>query len=377
MLAIHRIFQMIFGIIVSVTVLYFLISYSAQYQHGQQNMQRADILQVFAEDARQVYLTGIPVNFTYFSKYSDLSTCYITASGKSVPQIDCLGADAPKIAVDTPVLFSPGIQVYLSRDTLDYGWWKFNAVEAVPDTVFIFNPVGGEDEWSVMRTIVENLPDTNDSLVKIEFTLCNGNVIEKPCGNGNYCGWNDFLSAIRQPSAYGRCTAKLGKGMRLVTVSKSCTSTFPEKDACIVPPPDPNHYVGNAYIQGSNKVYVWKDPLDLVALSMGGSDKDEFGKTLGDKIYTYKNVVLVERLSLASQIMSTRLKLITKGMLGNDETGCRDVYAQLFQILDGVPALNDYLDVVQMNDLDGKLNQAKELYVQLEERGCERSGYGA
>jgi len=379
MLAIHRVFQMIFGIIVSATVLYFLISYSSMYQHGQQNMQRADILKVFAEDARLVYVTGIPANFTYFSKYKDLNSCFITASGKAVPEISCLEADVPDMAVDTPVLFSPGEQVFLSRDTLDYGWWKFSSVEAVPDTVFVFNPVGGEEEWSIMRDIVEHLPDTSgeSSLVKIQFGLCNGNGIEKPCGGGEFCSRDEFLVAIRQASAYGRCTARLDGSMRLVTISQSCASAFAEKDVCTVPPPDPGHYVGNAYIQGSGKTYVWKDPLDLVALSIGGSEKDEFGKSLGDKIYTYKNAVFMERLSMASRIMFWRYQLILRDMPGDDETGCRDIYSELSQVLEGIPHLNDYLDAAQMGELDGKLSQAKELYGQLVDRGCERSGYGA
>jgi hypothetical protein len=162
--------------------------------------------------------------------------------------------------------------------------------------------------------------------------------------------------------------------MRLITISTSCNQ-FAESGVCINP--SAPHGVGSAFVHGSGKSYVWKDPLDLVALSMGGSQKDEFGKTMGEKIYEYKNSVLMERLSLAAEIMSKRYQLVTKNMPVPDETGCYDIYAQLFQTLDpAVSSAKDYTDVSQMESLNENLNKAKNLYQQLVEKGCERENYG-
>ena len=278
MLAVHRIFQMIFGIIVSVTLLYFLITYSGDYAGVQKDKQRAEILVSFTHDVRSVYLTGISTNFTYFSKY-DFSSCFANATEKSVPEIICLDSEVSGVPIETPVIFKPGSQVYIGRDSLDYGWWSFGVAEAMPNTVFVFNPVESTDEsWELMRNIVEHLPDTSDdwSVVKVQFAFCDGSQILYVCGS-RPCDKADFLSIISSGplgASFSPCTANLGKTTRLVTISAACGSS---KGVCINPANSKG--VGNAFVEGSGKTYVYKDPLDLVALSLGGIEKDDFGRT--------------------------------------------------------------------------------------------------
>jgi hypothetical protein len=85
----------------------------------------------------------------------------------------------------------------------------------------------------------------------------------------------------------------------------------------------------------------------------------------------------MERLSMAAKIMSRRYQLIADDV--PPETGCGDVYIELAQILEAIPESMDYNDLGQMYDLNDRLNQAKELYQQLVDSGCERSreNYGA
>jgi hypothetical protein len=372
MLAVHRIFQMIFGIIVSVMILYFLISYSANYSNAQKALQRGEILNAFSDDVRNVYLTGVPLNFTYFSKY-DFSSCSVKYQDKGLPVMECAAPDFPEADMDTPVIFHPGNLVYIGRDNLDYGWWAAGFAEAMPSITFIFNPIDNTDaSWGVMQDMVAHLPDTSDdwSLVRVDFAFCDGSLISPPCGG--MCSKTDFLSVLgldHSGLSFSPC-ASMKKNTRIIIISQSCSSDLPPKDLCVTPPN--SNGVGNAYLKGSGRIFVWKDPLDLVALAVGGSEKDIFGKTLGEKIFDYKNSVLMERLSSASQVISRRSILIAS----ESPEGCGDLYAELSQVLDRIPG-KDYRNVGQMNDLNMDLNQAKGIYQQIADRGCERGEYGA
>ncbi|MCX6814161.1 MAG: hypothetical protein NTY20_00705 [Candidatus Aenigmarchaeota archaeon] len=371
MLAVHRIFQMIFGIIVSFTILYFLITYSGDYAGVQKDKQRAEILVSFSHDVRSVYLTGISTNFTYFSRY-DFSSCFVNATEKSIPEIICLDSRVSRIPIETPVIFKPGQQVYIGRDSLDYGWWICGFAEAIPSTTFVFAPENTDEAWEVMTNIVQHLPDTSDdwSVVKVTFAFCDGPQILYVCG-GRPCDKSDFLSILSSGplgASFSPCTADL-KGKRLVTISGSCGS---EKGVCINPPNSKG--VGNAFVEGSGKTYVYKDPLDLVALSVGGSEKDDFGRTEAEKIYGYKNSVLMPRISLAAEVMSKRSVLIAGDI--PEETGCGAVYIELSQVLDRISPSMDYTSVSDMYNLNDNLNKAKEIYQRLVDLGCERSEYG-
>lgn len=361
---------MIFGIIVSVTLLYFLITYSGNYAGVQKDKQRADILESFAREARSVYLTGISTNFTYFSKY-DFSSCFVNSTERSIPEIICLDSEVSGIPMETPVIFKPGQQVYIGRDSLDYGWWSFGVAEALPSTVFVFNPADStEAGWDVMRNIVEHLPDTSDdwSIVKVTFAFCDGSQILYVCG-GRPCDKSDFLSIISSGpmgASFSPCTADLG-GKTAVTISSACGGA---KGVCINPPNSKG--VGNAFVEGSGKTYVYKDPLDLVALSLGGIEKDDFGVTGAEKIYDYKNSVLMPRLSLAAQVMSKRSVLVA----GESPSECGSVYIELAQALDKIPSSMDYASVSDMYSLNDNLNKAKGIYQNLLDMGCERVEYG-
>jgi hypothetical protein len=360
MLAVHRIFQMIFGIIVSFTLLYFLLSYSGDYASVERDKQRSEILLSFSQEVRSVYLTGISTNFTYLSKYN-FSSCFMNATKVS------------GIPVETPLIFRPGPQVYIARDTLDYGWWVFGFAEAIPSTTFVFAPEGTEESWELMRSMVQRLPDTSDewSTVKVDFAFCDGSRILYVCG-GRPCGKSDFLSVLASdPSESGLspCTAKPGSGMSLVSISGSCGTAY---GVCANPPNSKG--VGNAFVEGSGKTYVYKDPLDLVALSVGGAEKDDFGVTGAEKIYVYKNSVLMPRLLLAARVMSSRAALIAGDF--DEETGCGAAYIELSQVLDMIPQSADYGSVSDMYDLNDNLNRAKGIYQRLVNLGCERFEYG-
>jgi hypothetical protein len=111
-----------------------------------------------------------------------------------------------------------------------------------------------------------------------------------------------------------------------------------------------------------------------VALSVGGAEKDDFGVTGAEKIYVYKNSVLMPRLLLAARVMSSRAALIAGDF--DEETGCGAAYIELSQVLDMIPQSADYGSVSDMYDLNDNLNRAKGIYQRLVNLGCERFEYG-
>jgi hypothetical protein len=223
-----------------------------------------------------------------------------------------------------------------------------------------------------MKNIVQHLPDTSDewSTVKVNFAFCDGPQVLYVCG-GKPCGKSDFLSVLGSgPSGTGfsPCTASMDMGMSLISISSSCGQYA---GVCVNPPNSKG--VGNAFVEGSGKTYVYKDPLDIVSLSVGGSEKDDFGATGAEKIYEYKNSVLMPRLLLAAEVMSRRASLVA----GDVTEGCGPAYIELSQVLDNIPPSMDYSSVSDMYDLNDNLNQAKGIYQNLVELGCERVEYGA
>jgi hypothetical protein len=361
MISTYKLFQIIFGLIVSGFILSFLIQYVSEYSEMQKTTQKIIILKNFIKTAEDVYLTGNYINFSDFSRY-DFSSCYISLNQ---PAIKCRFAEIP---VQIPLFFLSGEQMFIDRNSLDFGWWKMHVIEAIPETRIIFTPMDNSDDtWELMKDITRMLPSTHGFTPQTTFGFCNGdNLYELVCG-GRVCERPDFLEVLDQtfPSTFASCNHQLSNNYRLVTISQGCSMDFVDQGICIQPPNSDG--MGYAYIAGSD--YLYKDPLDLVVLIIGGDEKDMLGiSTLGEILYNYKNTILGERLVLASKIMKQRAILIA-GL----EPECAPVYANFANVLDSISNLakGDYKNWVVMKNLVAKLNQAKLLYNQLEEMGCE------
>ncbi len=377
MIEVYRIFQLIFGVIVSFFILYFLIQYTSNYAGFQGNVLKTDILKSFRDEVSDVYTTGVYTNFTLFSRY-DFSSCAINTTVHGVPEIVCDFA-VSGIPITTPLLLCPGKRVFLWRDSVDLGWYKLFYVQAVPDITLIFVPMDDSDEvWNLMRTLVSHLPDTSDPriTVNIKYDFCDGEPL-KVCG-GSSCEKEDFLKVIenvRAPSLR-KCEHVPQKG-RVITFSKSCESF---EGICIEPPLMSG--VGNAYISGTRRVFVYKDPIDLIALIIGYTKKDVFGITRAERVFDYKNKFFSEMISKAARISSERMKLIENFVPGQDECEanpglkncyCKDVYRELSDVLHTVSQIadSDYNSFQDMVKLSETLSHANELYQVLIERGCE------
>lgn len=360
MISVYRVFQMIFGAIVSFFILYFLIQYSGTYAGLQQNVQKVEILKSLREQIKQVYTSGIYEQFNYTKRY-DFSSCYLNVTSDSIPKIMC---DFPSgIPIITPALFYAGEKekVIVSRGSTDYGWWVFYFVEVMPGIEIIFSPLEeNEQTWNFIRDIVYLFPDTSDgkTTVKIKFDFCDNEPL-KLC-NGKACERSDFLNVLELPHNYGfsPCSFNPKKNQRIVVIADSCKG----KGGLCLELPNRNG-VGSLYFR--NKRFVYKDPADILCFVLAGNKEDILGIPLAERMYEYKNTILMERLGLFSEEMKLSYEKTKKEQ-------CESDYLRLINLLGKISRLpKNYLSFTDMNELNENLFEAKQIYESLIERGCE------
>ena len=368
-MSIYRIFQIIFGIVVSVFILYFLIQYASNYAGFQEDVQRVTILKNLKITAESVYTYGNPVVFQDTSLY-DFSSCCMQTSKPEPPVIKCSFGEIGPVFV--PMLFSGGRGVVVEGSDLNLGWHVMHWVEVMPASVILFNPLDSSEEtWSLMKNLTSLLPSTENLDEKVTFGFCDGSsLLEDMCGGS--CERYSFLSVLDSHQApSSKCTRSLGGSYRLVTISGQCSPTFSGQGVCVRPSADG---VGVAYLAGSDKEFVYKDMFDIIALMIGGSEKDVFGKTKGERLYAYKNEVWKESVSLASQIMKQRALLVSsRYQILNENLECIPVYANLANELNSIFSLvkGDYNNYALMRNLAARMKQAGSLYQNLIDLGCE------
>jgi len=365
MISIYQVFKLIFGLIVSAVMLFFLINYSSIYGSTQADINRALIMKNFMKAAQDVYMTGNPTNFSDFSRLEfDL-----TFRGSSDPAVIKSNTGyVPNIPVRIPLFFVPGREVFIDRNHLDYDFWKFYFVEAVPETIIIFTITGADNEYEELtESIVRLLPSTTYFTPKVLFGFCSGTTLIKPCGIDDFCEREQFDASgyiLQQPCTNTELSAKK---YRLVTISIACNPA--SRGICIEPRDD--NWMGDAYMSGSR--YLYKDAADLVALIIGGEEEDIFGTVQGEMFYNYKNKVFRERLLLASKIFSQRANLIRNHPQSNSD--CREDYLNfadaLVDIQDALSEPDYYTSRSIMLDLISSIGAAEDYYNSLIGKGCE------
>lgn len=378
MISVYRVFQLIFGAFASFLIIYFFLHYTGNYAGLQEDTLRIEILKSLREEAKDVYFSGIPVVFNHTKRF-DFSSCYINST-ETLPKIHC-DEFISGVRVITPLFFyvNGKKSLVLERRFLDYGWWKFYFVEAIPEMEFVFNPLDSSQEtWNIMKEIVEILPDNPDGTVRITFDFCDGKPV-RACG-GKTCEKDDFLSILELPHNYlfSSCSVKPGKNQRIVTISKSCNGI---QGICITPP-DSNG-LGYVYTPRASRPYLYKDPLDILSLIIPGDAEDILGISLGKRMYEYKNNLLLSRLTMVSKSMGKRYILTarefqklalkaTNPEQKNKLQYCSQKYTELANLLESISNLpKDFTNFQYMSLLNQKLSRTKSMYENLVNEGCE------
>lgn len=369
MISVYRLFQMIFGIIVSVFILYFLVSYASNYAGFQKDVQKVTIINNLKTTMESVYAHGTPVVFPDTSLY-DFSSCYMRMNKPETPGIKCDFSDVGSVI--TPTLLSLRDEVVVDVNDLNLGWHVIHWVEVMPESFIIFTPTDASDDtWGMMKNLTYLLPSTENLDTKVKFGFCDGSsLLDEVCGGEcEKYGFLDVLDSNRAPAS--KCERSLSDKYTLVTISNQCNAGYISKGVCIKPSAEG---VGVAYLSGSDKTFVYKDHFDLLALIIGGSKKDVFAKTGGERLYEYKNELWQERVSIAAKIMKQRMLLVSsRYQISGDYPECIPIYAKLAGLLGEIHSLiqGDYDNFSLMRNLGIKLREARNLYEELVNLGCE------
>ncbi len=367
MLSVFQVFKMVFGVIASVFVLYFLVTYAGVYGSGQQDIQRSLIMKNFRQLADDVYLTGNAQVFD-FSKMGK----EIYFDTKASPAVFRFGNNYMEIT--NPLFFRYGDIVSVSRGGLEFGWWSFNFVVATPDMVVVFNPLQNTEEiWDVMKSVVEALPDTSATSAKMMYAFCGysgASDVSTPVGKFEF---QRALGLSYETTSFYLCSAQLPANYVLVTVSAGCAPN-PVSGICVKPD-------GSFYMAGSDRGYDYMDGLDIVAAIVGGTGSDIRGHA-GENLYIYKQASFRESMKLAADVMAQRAQLlsgelsgiITSGRLEQDSepAACVSLYIILANSLRAVSSElanpDYYSSKIALKDA---LSQASSAYGALASKGCE------
>jgi len=378
---VYMVFRIVLGIIASFFILYFLTNYAGIYTEMQGNTQCMLLINNFDKAAEDVYLSGNSVVYDGFSK----PECDVIFDGKMKPAV--IRSIAGQQVTRIPMIFVPGEELLIERKSLDYGWWKFDFVEALPEMTIVFNPmVINDDTRGLMNSIVDLFPDTTGRTPKIRFGFCNGDTIIRPCdGGASFCEGFRFFSHVDGLSAIPQECEQLGHGQTLVRISNDC-SGYSGEGVCIAPPDASG--VGHAYINGSAGSYLYKisfsgshsnNPLDLVAL-IAGADRESIYGSFAESMYVHENTMMREELELMSDAMWHRSSLVSQNLPGqpenyNENSQCRDLHGafmiELKSINDIVSDDDYYTKPASVAGLLGALSRAESAYQDMVSSGCD------
>jgi hypothetical protein len=372
MITIYRLFQIILGIMLSGFIFLILVNYAGDYASTGEAAARQKTIEVFLQDADSVYLNGISINFSGFSG-DDYSLCYPAPSDPPIIRCFIENEEYPTRELLTPVFLRLGDGVLITRNSMDLGWTRLDYVLALADTTMVFNPLENDaGTWELMKEIVMGFPDTSNHAPKIHFDFCDNKDLLLTNYFGKPYERDEFMNMIEANSdVLGKCLKSLGDDQLLVTFSSSCTQSFAESGICIAPP---TGGVGYAYITGSPYEYVYKDPLDIIALITGGERKNVFMNSLGGEAWKFKNNFMLGSIRTAAKVMERRFDISYQ--LPGTEQSCRDVYFELSRHMSVIHDLSqgDPGDIADMAYLKEALDDAEAKWAELINMGCERHG---
>jgi hypothetical protein len=348
---IYEMFRPVFGIVASVFILYFLVNYAGSYGLMQQDYQKTKIASNLLQTGEEVYLSGNPEGFTDLEKY-DFSSCHQALSaGQEVLSCDF---NHDGMAVTVPIMASVGQDAYLERGSLDMGWWRFDYVAVTPEMRVVFNPVvNTEQTRRIIKDLASRIPSPSGEAVDVAFSFCSGTSVTAPADRP------DFLDSVDSiaPISFSKCSARPEPGDRYVALAGSCAGS---RGVCL----DSFTAGGlaNIYVEGSDRAFLYKDPLDGLAMLLGYTNKDAFGKTFGEDLYECRNVAFMQRLSVAARAMSERASILAAKL--PEGSACAAPFGSLSVSLDAVAskaaaaADGGYASFQDMSELSTLLTKA-------------------
>jgi len=371
---VYRVFQIILGIILSVFILYVLIAYSGGYSGVQQSLDRATIIKNFLTDSRSVYFTGNAINFTDFGAF-DFSSCEV--DWRQEPHIVCVTEDEEirSESMLIPIFFNTDSEVVITRNAIDFGWWRYYYITATSRKRILFNPLETDDEaWEFMIDVVRHLPDTYGFSPRTTYGFCDGmEMIENLC-SGSLCEQREFSSLLTRSHpgmTFSLCTTDMNREHRLVVISRDCAPHMLDRGICITPM---TNGAGKIVFLDTGAEYTYTNTADIAAAVMGRTDQDIFRKTEGENFLSLNKKMLFRMMGLAAEEMEARSELIIPNLPPGKEqcitaqANFRDSMNIITQILE-----LDMEDEAIAQTLATELDKAGALWQSLINNGCEHA----
>ncbi len=349
MISAFQLFKIILGVIMSVFVIIIAMQFSGRYiQLGESGKQVSTVINL-KKAIEDVYTSGVPTDFR-------ISDAKKTIEFYRPPNI--ITPSATVSLEPIPTLLVAGEDISIHRIDYDIGWWKFQLIEAVPDTKILFVPLtDDESAWHVIEGIAKYMPSTENTKTKVRFGVwCNRTEF--------YFGWekNDFINKVirlfliekRVLNFCENVNYLRKKGYKLVVI----TDDDYNADFLVKPK---SREIGYVYITKGDekKAYLYKNPLDIVSLLLGG-----------ETFYEYENKRFLKELGVAvnASIREANI-LMTSERMGR----CRVELASFISVLNDIKQKLEqmnYKNEDDVNELNAYLEESSKIYERIDRLGC-------
>jgi len=304
-----NLFKIIFGLIASAFILIVVFRLSSSYMDIGEVSKGINELRGFKKIVNDVYTTGLVSEYEMGSEIK----AYIPpnlVSDKGVMEIARI-----------PLILSPAKHFIIKRGEIDVEWWKFYFVIAVPAGGIIFIPLNKTAiVLSTIRGMVEMLPATDKTKGKIYFGIgCNDSdiFISKRWGK-EYFSERVLPYFFYNPEfEFNDCLVNDKQLAFIITLSEEAVE-FKNKNGILVIP-ETNE---TGYVLTKEKRYFYKNPLDILAILLGG-----------ERAYNHINSVFFKELKIAANFKEREMNLLQRDI---EDEECKKLSDEFLDELDEI-----------------------------------------
>ncbi|NOX71376.1 MAG: hypothetical protein GXO64_01625 [Candidatus Micrarchaeota archaeon] len=343
--------KIVMSIVFSAFIIIMVYNFATSYMDVNTAKKQATVLRDFEKTVRDVYVNGIPANFTIDGDlFKSIKVFRPPQLVTSIGTVD-FGY--------VPLFFVKGRKLSITRARMDIDWWKFDYVIALPKTTVIYVPLSNSnDVWDTIKMITGAFSDTENIEPVITFGF--------GCNETFYFHLNKWKRDIFMENVpfiqtmidyEDECIDEIDGEDKKVIIIANELSDF-SKGVLIVPK---GPYWGKMYtnVSGNLKEYSYRDGLDILALVLGG---EEFLK--------YKNNMYLTQLKVAAKLKYDELQLL-KSKSARSECGA--LYSTFMPILSKIYEFNDadYDDDFNGIMFAEQVRASADQQKKLEEMGCD------
>ncbi len=362
-LSVFEAFKIILGLIIASFFLYFMLQFAGVYSVTETKSAEVQEYKNLKNLIEDTYIYNVPAEIR-LKKPPLLAPPPFISEGAGV-------------SVNPSILFffKPGEKLSVYKGSLSYGFWKQDFVGALPETKIFYGITDYSlEHYSIINNITELFPQSIDPVVS--FGFCNGDseLVSK--------SRDDFIRPIK-----GIVRTKSPQDLKL----SFCTAEFqPPKTKIIISPADlpiPENgivlrtpaqgRIGAILFKSSDREgrsaeyrLVYKDPLDVLAVLVGGVDH-----------YKFKNKMMFENLLSFAKQEARRAQVLADAFSDPElkKQDCTPLYNKLKQKMGGefktfissVIDLQNYNNPAEMEKFLGLMDEVSGIYSELKTKGCE------